>query len=135
MFLKEDTIQSNAKVLSAFYKSFDNELFIRLLMENGISGEKFVDRLSRGEFIKMQICLARAMGKKIYLMDEVTAGMDPIYRKEFYKQLKIMQQEGCTIIMTTHILSDLNRNMDYIVELENGKILSISENDGGYCYE
>ena len=135
VFLKEDTIQSNAKVLSAFYKSFDNELFIRLLMENGISGEKFVDRLSRGEFIKMQICLARAMGKKIYLMDEVTAGMDPIYRKEFYKQLKIMQQEGCTIIMTTHILSDLNRNMDYIVELENGKILSISENDGGYCYE
>lgn len=75
------------------------------------------------------------MGKKLYLMDEVTAGMDPVYRKEFYKELKTMQQEGCTIIMTTHIVSDLNRNMDYIVELENGKIESIRENDGGFCYE
>ena len=106
-----------------------------MLTDNGISEDKFIDRLSRGEFIKLQLCLARAMGKKLYLMDEVTAGMDPVYRKEFYKELKVMQQEGCTIIMTTHIVSDLNRNMDYIVELENGKIESIRENDGGFCYE
>lgn len=135
VFLKEDTIISNARLLSVFYKNFDEDNFINLLKDNGISGERFIDRLSRGEFIKMQLCLARAMGKKLYLMDEVTAGMDPVYRKEFYKQLKIMQQEGCTIIMTTHIVSDLNRNMDYIVELDDGKIVSIKENDGGFYYE
>lgn len=135
VFLKEDTITNNAKVLSVFYKDFHMDYFLDLLLKNDISGDKFVDMLSRGEFIKMQLCLARAMGKKIYLMDEVTAGMDPVYRKEFYKQLKTMQEEGCTIIMTTHIISDLNRNMDYVVELENGRISSISENDGGFYYE
>lgn len=135
VFLKEDTILNNVRLLSVFNEKFDEENFVKMLTDNGISEDKFIDRLSRGQFIKLQLCLARAMGKKLYLMDEVTAGMDPVYRKEFYKELKTMQQEGCTIIMTTHIVSDLNRNMDYIVELENGKIESIRENDGGFCYE
>ena len=56
--------------------------------------------------------------------------MDPVFRKEFYDMLRQLLAEEATIIMTTHVQSDLNRNMDYICRLEDGKMISYVENTG-----
>lgn len=134
-YARINTIMDNARALSVFYDDFDMELFKNLMQEMRISTEKFIDMLSRGEFIRFQIAFARARHAKLYLMDEVTAGLDPVFRKNFYNMLREMLDEGASIIMTTHILSDLNRNMDYICELENGRIKNYQENAGEYAYE
>jgi ABC-2 type transport system ATP-binding protein len=67
---------------------------------------------------------------KLYLMDEPTAGMDPAFRKEFYDLLREILAEGATVLMSTHVQSDINRNMDYVLTLKEGKQLRFQENFG-----
>ena len=120
----------NVEIFAGFYETMDIEKFKTYMKEMNLSHGKKVGQMSRGEFIRFQIAFARARDAKLYLLDEATAGMDPVFRKEFYDMLRQLLAEEATIIMTTHVQSDLNRNMDYICRLEEGKIISYVENTG-----
>ena len=65
----------------------------------------------------------------LYLFDEATAGMDIVYRKEFFKELRTLMLDGqTTVMLTTHLQEELEKDVDYICMLENGKIVSFHEN-------
>ena len=65
----------------------------------------------------------------LYLFDEATAGMDIVYRKDFFKELRaLMLKENVTVILTTHLQEELENDVDYICILENGSVVSFSEN-------
>lgn len=78
----------------------------------------------------MKFQMAFAMGHKpvIYLLDEVTAGMDPVFRIDFFKILhKVIEDESASILMTSHIESEMEQKMDYLGVLEKGKLIKFGE--------
>lgn len=83
----------------------------------------FVDSLSRG--MKQRLCLARAMihDPKLLILDEPTSGMDPRARLEFKELLRELCAEGKTILISSHILSELSRMCTDIGIIDAGRII------------
>lgn len=134
-FFEEYTAMENARLLSVFYKEWEEELFIQAMKDMELSVNKTVGTMSRGEAMKFQMAFAMAHKPKLYLLDEATGGMDPVFRKDFYKIIrKILEGEHASVVMTTHIQEEIEKQADYVGIMENGKILRFGENreDGSF---
>ena len=98
---------------------------LMLLEQVGLEGrtEAFVDGLSRG--MKQRLCLARALihSPKMLIMDEPTAGLDPRTRLEFKQIVKELQEQGKTVLISSHILSELSELCTHIGVLEQGRMV------------
>lgn len=117
-FLKEKTARENVKLFSVLYDRFSEEKFAEAMTCMGLSQSKTVGKMSRGEFIKFQLAFAMAHDTKLYLLDEATAGMDPVFKKDFFKMLhQIIAVEDTAILMSTHITEEVSIHMDYVVQL------------------
>lgn len=130
VFLHKKTTLENVDILGGFYPEFDREKFKSHMKEMDLSVGKIVGKMSRGEFIRFQIAFARARNARLYLLDEATAGMDAVFRKDFYGILREILATEATVLMTTHVQSDINRNMDYVCRLEEGRMVYYKENSG-----
>lgn len=127
-FFKDLSIMDNIEYISIFYDEWDNELFYSKLKEWEVPKGRKLSDLSRGQYIKFQMALGMAHKATLYILDEATAGMDPVFRKDFFNILhELMSNESITILMTTHIEEEINIHMDYKVLLENGKLISCNE--------
>ena len=127
-FFEEYTASQNAKLLSCFYDNWNEEIFGECMKKMSVSMNTCLSKLSRGEYIKFQLAFAAAHDTKLYLMDEATAGMDPVFRKDFFKFLhELIATEDITILITTHIEEDIYSHMDYVGTLENGELISFKE--------
>lgn len=128
-FFKKYSAIENAEILSCFYSNWDRKRFDEMMKEIKVPTHKRLEEMSRGEYVKFQFAFAYAHFSKIYLLDEVTAGMDPVFRREFYQLLrKILAQEEVVILMSTHLQTEADQNMDYIGVLEKGQMVSFGEN-------
>lgn len=130
IFLKGKTLRQNVEILESFYPEFSMEQFQWDMQAMKLSTGKILGNLSRGEFIRFQLAFARARNARLYLLDEATAGMDPVFRKDFYGILREILATEATVIMTTHVQSDINKNMDYVCRLEEGRMVYYQENFG-----
>ena len=85
--------------------------------------DRFIDKLSKGQ--GQRVCLGRALlhDPEILLMDEPAAGLDPKARVELKNLIRILAEEGKTIFISSHILSELSEICDTMVFLEQGKLL------------
>lgn len=128
-FLELRTAGQNARMLGRFYSSFDMELFEGMMERCKVSSGKTVGKMSRGEMVKFQLAFAVAHRPRLYLMDEATAGMDPVFRIDFYRILhELLQDEDCGIILSTHIEEEIEKQLDYVGILEEGRLVSFGEN-------
>ncbi len=128
-FLRQKSARENAKMLGRFYDTFDMELFESLMEQMHLSSARIIEKMSRGENIKFQLAFAIAHKPRLLLMDEPTAGMDPIFRKEFYRLLRQqLEVLDCSVIMSSHLEDDIRNEFDYIGRIEHGKFVSFSEN-------
>lgn len=129
-FLENCSAAENARLLGGLYRNFDVELFTNALkqMEMSAAG-KSIEKLSRGERMRFQMAFALAHRPKIYLLDEATAGMDPVFRVDFFKILhRVIETEEASVLMATHIEEELELRMDYVGILEQGRMISFGEN-------
>lgn len=114
----------NADFFQGFYDNFNRDLFKDKMLELKVPLGTKLSGLSRGEFLKFQLAFALAHGSRLFLLDEATAGMDPVYKKEFFKELhRIIAKEDAAILMSTHIQEEVMRHMDYVVRLSGGRVL------------
>lgn len=128
-YIKEFTIEQNVDLFSPFYSYFDRKLLNEKLKQYNISPLKKVANLSKGECIQFQFAFAMAYKPSLYLFDEATAGMDIVYRKDFFKELRTLILNGnVTVMLTTHLQEELENDVDYICILENGNMVSFCEN-------
>lgn len=127
-FFTKKTAMENVDLFHVFYEELDLEKFQNYMKEMDVSCHKKIGAMSRGQFIRFQIAFARAHYARLYLLDEATAGMDPVFRREFYQILSQLVAEESTVLMTTHIQSDIEKNIDYICRLEDGKMKFFGEN-------
>lgn len=130
-FFKRYTGRQNIKILSPLYETWDDGLFAQAAEKISASAGKRLKldmpliNLSRGEYLHFQMAFAMAHQTKLYLLDEVTGGMDPVFRREFFRLLHpVLEQEDVSILMTTHIEEELEKKMDYVGMLEDGRLKS-----------
>ena len=127
-FFEGRTPNQNMDLFSRFYTNYDKEIYHQAMKDMGVPGGATLSKMSRGERMKFQ--MAFAMGHKpcLYLLDEVTAGMDPVFRVDFFKILhKVIEDESASVLMTSHIESEMEQKMDYLGILENGKLIEFGE--------
>jgi ABC-2 type transport system ATP-binding protein len=103
-----------------FYDRYDLKKEKELLEYFGINPKLKMGSLSTGQKVKAQIVAAFSANPKLFLMDEVTAVLDPESRKNFFILLKAMRAEGnCSLIMATNIAEDLNGVVDKVLFIDN----------------
>ena len=79
--------------------------------------------LSGGQMRRVAIAGILAMKPKILVLDEPTAGLDPIGRKELMTLFKKLHQDGITIVLVTHLMDDVAEFADQVYVMEKGKLV------------
>ena len=134
-FFEEQTGEQNAQILGAFYDDFNMERFREAMKTMAMTKPKAYKRMSRGERLKFQLAFAIAHNPCVYLLDEVTAGMDPVFRLEFFDMLRnLIKDETCAILVTSHIDSEIEMKTDYAAVMSDGCIGMFAES-GAWCSE
>ena len=124
-FYPMNTLVSIRKAYSPFYPAWDQGKYERLLAQFGLSERKKVKELSEGMKVKFALALALSHGAKLLIMDEPTSGLDPLSREEFCDiVLRLVREEGVSVLFSTHITSDLMRIADDIVYISQGRLLA-----------
>lgn len=119
------TVRQIERFYELAYPAFDRALFDEMCAKLSLDAfDKPVKDLSRGMGMKAQLACVIASGAELLVLDEPTAGLDPIVREEVLDVLRSwMNAEGRSILISSHITSDLEHLADYIVLIDNGAIL------------
>lgn len=122
-FFESLSPMDNVNLMSRFYEDFDKELFREIMKEMGVSLSTMYYKLSRGEKLKFQMAFAMAHHPKLYLLDEVTVGMDPVFRLDFFKILhKVIETGEASVLMTSHIESEMKQRTDFLGIMDEGRL-------------
>ena len=118
------------KVMKYTYRHWDEGAYQRYLdLLNLPSNKQFKD-FSRGMKMKLAIAVALSHNPKLLILDEATSGLDPMVRDEILDLFnEFTRQEDRTILLSSHIVSDLEKICDYIAFLHNGELVLFEEKD------
>ncbi|NFG25190.1 ABC transporter ATP-binding protein [Clostridium botulinum] len=129
-FLEENKLKYIKKSISSFYSNWDEELFKEYINKFNLDEDKQYIELSKGQQKQFELSIAFAHHPKIIIMDEPTSNLDPLIRNELIELLQEnMEREETTVFYSTHITSDLDKSADYIVFIDDGKIILQDEKD------
>lgn len=118
------TIEQLGKIFRRLYKQWNTSLFQQYCQRFGLSMSKKVGDLSKGMKMKLSITTALSHQPRLLILDEATSGLDPIMRDEILDVfLDFIQDEQNSILLSSHITTDLEKIADYIVFLHNGRIV------------
>lgn len=121
-FFMEYSAVENEEVYKNFYPDWNKEKYRNALKTMNVSLNTKVQSLSKGNYIKFQVAFAAAASPKLIILDEPTAGLDPVFRVDFLKMLQtLIADENMTVVMSTNIADDLEKVADYIIEIKNGR--------------
>ena len=111
-------------ILSRVYQNWDKALFASCLKKFQLPEGKYVKEFSRGMKMKLSLAAALAHHPKLLILDEATAGLDPVVRDEILDEfLNFIQDEDHAILISSHITSDLEKVADYITYLHQGRVV------------
>ncbi len=112
------------KILAPAYKNWDSDLFRSYLDKFGLPEKKLIKEFSRGMKMKLSLSAALAHHPKLLILDEATAGLDPVIRDEILDEfLGFISDEDHAILMSSHITSDLEKVADYIAYIHQGEVV------------
>ena len=129
-FMELLKVQAIDTVMKGIYDKWDTALFYDYLERFGIDPSKKIKELSKGMQKKLEILTALSHHPKLLILDEPTSGLDPVVRNEI---LDIFQDfildEECSILLSTHITSDLEHIADYLAFIDNGHMIFFETRD------
>ena len=118
------------KVMSLTYKNWDAAAFEGYLKKFSLAPDKIFKDYSRGMRMKLAIAAALSHGAKLLILDEATSGLDPMARDELLDIFNdFTRDENCSILLSSHIVSDLEKICDYIAFLHKGRLVLCEEKD------
>ena len=118
------------KSLAGMQPAFDRQLYAELLARFDLPGKKVIKDMSRGMRMKLRLAAALAHRPRLLLLDEATSGLDPVMRGEILDMLRdYIQDEAHSVLISSHITSDLEKIADSIVYIQRGKVLFQMDKD------
>lgn len=118
------------KILSRVYQKWNMDLYYDYLERFHIPLKKKLKTFSRGMKMKLEFAIAFSHDTKLLILDEATSGLDPVFREEILELLRTYTEEDDhTILMSSHITSDLDKIADYIAYIHNGELLFVKTYD------
>ena len=106
------------------YPTWDRKTFAGFIDRFGLDPKTKVKNLSRGMGMKLQLACALSHNAKLLLLDEATAGLDPMAREELLDELLAFVADGQhSVLLSSHITSDLDRTADRVICIDNGSIV------------
>lgn len=127
-FLPGADLKRMAKVYATYYKNFSKERYEKLTMSFGLDPNKKLSSFSKGMRRQAAIILALSCKPKYYFFDETFDGLDPIMRNNVKKLIyEDVCERGCTVVITSHSLRELEDLCDQLTLLHKGGIVFESE--------
>lgn len=124
------TTKQVGKIMKYTFKNWDSDEYIRLISKLSIPENKPFKDFSRGMKMKLGIAVAMSHGARLLILDEATSGLDPVVRDEIIDMfIDFTRDENHSILISSHIVSDLEKLCDYIAFLHKGKPLLCEEKD------
>ena len=126
---KEMTIKQVIKYFEEFYKNFDAEKAMRLLKDLDLDINKKISKMSKGMQEKLQLILVMSRNAELYILDEPLGGVDPATRDYILDTILSNFCEGASVIISTHLISDIERILDEVIFIDKGEIILASSAD------
>lgn len=112
------------KVFQKIYGTWDTDRYLMLLDKMSLPADKKIKQLSKGMKMKLSIAAALSHGSRLLVLDEATSGLDPVARDDILDMfLDFIQDEDHSILVSSHITTDLEKVADHIVFIHQGKIV------------
>lgn len=126
---KEMTVTQVLKYFSEFYDNFDIEKAKKLLKDLDISLTDKLSKMSKGMQEKVCLVLVMSRDAKLYILDEPLGGVDPATRDYILDTILSNFSPGASVIISTHLISDIERILDEVIFIDKGKIILQSSCD------
>lgn len=122
IFYESEDALKNEEYFSPFYKNWDKEIYRKFLKKLDIPLSQNIGNLSKGERIKFQLAFSAAYKPALLIMDEPAAGLDPVFKTDFFKILQeFVAEYMTTILISDNVTENLAQTADYLITIENGK--------------
>lgn len=130
-YLYDDlTIKDMAKIISSAYKSWDQKVFQDYMDRFSLNQKEYIKNLSKGMRMKCALAYALSHHADLLIMDEPTSGLDPQIRRQILQIIQeFVEEEGKSVFFSTHITNDLERCVDDVIMLQEGRVLFQEEKD------
>lgn len=119
------TLSEHCDYISHFYPAWNGDRATRLAQRFELPEHQQIGLMSGGQQRKAAIVLALACTPRVLVLDEPAAGLDPVARRQLIDEIidLISDADGCTVLFSTHILSDLERIAEYVGVMDRGRLV------------
>ncbi len=129
-FYEDLTLRKTKSLIAPMYPTWNDNAYQFYMKKFELPESKKIEDLSRGMRMKYALVLALSHGADLFILDEPTSGLDPLVRSELIEILKdIVFEDNKTVLMSTHITSDLDKIADYLFFIFDGEIILQGQKD------
>ena len=126
---RDMTVKEAIKYFEEFYKNFDKEKAIKLLKDLDLDMNSKISKMSKGMQEKLQLILVMSRNAEIYILDEPLGGVDPATRDYILDTILSNFCDGASVIISTHLISDIERILDEVIFIDKGEVVLVSSAD------
>ena len=119
---KNMTITEVLKYFTEFYDNFNKEKARKLIKDLNLDENKKLSKMSKGMQEKLQLILVMSREAELYILDEPLGGVDPATRDYILDTILSNFKEGASVIISTHLISDIEKILDEVIFINNGEI-------------
>lgn len=126
---KTMTVDKVIQYFEEFYDNFDSQKARKLLKDLDLDTTQKLSKMSKGMQEKVQLVLVMSRNADLYILDEPLGGVDPATRDYILDTILTNFNEGSSVIISTHLISDIERILDEVIFIDKGEIILKSDCD------
>ena len=126
---KSMTVDKVIEYFEDFYENFDSKKAKKLLKDLDLDTTQKLSKMSKGMQEKVQLVLVMSRKADLYILDEPLGGVDPATRDYILDTILTNFNEGASVIISTHLIADIERILDEVIFIDKGKLILQSDSD------
>ena len=126
---KDMTVEKVLNYFTEFYENFDSKKARKLLKDLNLDTKSKLNKMSKGMQEKVQLVLVMSRKADLYILDEPLGGVDPATRDYILDTILTNFNDNASVIISTHLITDVERILDEVIFIDDGKIILHSDTD------